>query len=295
MRPAEGRLSGWLVVDKPAGLTSAAVVTRVKRLAAGAKVGHGGTLDPMATGVLPIALGEATKTVAYTMAGRKRYRFAVRWGESRDTDDAEGGVTGTSPTRPRAEEIDAALDAFRGEISQVPPRYSAVKIRGKRAYALARGGDAVDLAPRVVSIYRLERIASDAESATFDVECGKGTYVRALARDLAGALGTLGYVSSLRRCAAGAFGENDAISLDCVEALGHSSALAEQLLPVEAALVDIPALDLTETEAKRLRHGQAIAATGGDEGVVCAMLDRRVVALAECEAGMLRPVRVFNI
>lgn len=288
-------LHGWLNLDKPAGLTSAAAVGRIKRLFRPGKIGHGGTLDPAATGVLPIAFGEATKTVAYIMDGKKRYRFAVRWGEARDTDDAEGAVIASSPTRPSEGDIAQALDAFRGEISQVPPAYSAIKVAGRRAYDLARGGTPAELAPRNVQVHGLALEKAARDEAVFALECGKGTYVRSIARDLAVMLGTVGHVGWLRRTAVGKFDESRAISLANVESLVHSAALAECLLPVESALADIPALDLTEQEANCLRNGQAVPSPGDGEGIVYARRGERLVALAMVESGLLRPLRVFNL
>src|SRR5215469_15893676 len=198
------KVDGWLVLDKPVGLSSAAAVTAVRRLFNAAKAGHGGTLDPLASGVLPIALGEATKTVGFAMAGTKTYRFTVRWGERRTTDDAEGTVMATSAARPAAAEIEAALQRFIGEIEQVPPDFSAIKVEGRRAYARARAGETLALAPRRVRIDRLSLLdRPDADHARLETVCGKGTYIRSLARDLAAALGTLGYVADLRRVAVG--------------------------------------------------------------------------------------------
>ncbi|MFO1189766.1 MAG: tRNA pseudouridine(55) synthase TruB [Alphaproteobacteria bacterium] len=255
-RPERG-LSGWLVVDKPSGLTSAQAVARVKRLTGAAKAGHAGTLDPLATGVLPIALGEATKTVSYVMDGAKTYRFTVRWGEARSTDDAEGPVTATHSGRPAEAEIQAVLPRFRGQIEQVPPVFSAIKVEGRRAYEMARADQAVVLASRRVMIRRLDLVARpDADHAVFEVECGKGTYMRSLARDIALALGTVGHVAALRRLRVGRFGEEQAISLEQEDHMGHSPALVAHLLPIETALDDIPALALTETEARKLRSGQ---------------------------------------
>ena len=298
-------IDGWLAIDKSAGMTSAHVVAVVRRLTNAAKVGHGGTLDPLATGVLPIALGEATKTVSYTMAHAKRYRFTVRWGEARATDDADGEVTATSPNRPGRAQIEAALPAFIGEIAQIPPDYSAVKVEGQRAYTIARAKGSLDLAPRPVRIDEFRLIETpDADHAVFEVASGKGVYMRALARDLARVLGTLGHVSSLRRLAVGPLGEKDAISLDCLAALMHSARLAEALRPVAIVLDDIPALVLTEFEARRLRQGQPVAAlpvVGRSPqadifqgACVRAMSGGRLVALAEVHGGEIRPVRVIN-
>ncbi len=306
-RKHRGRdVHGWMVVDKPAGLTSSAVVGRVRRLTGAAKVGHGGTLDPLATGVLPLAFGEATKTVSYAMDGRKVYRFTVRWGEARDTDDAEGEVTETSDARPDAAAIEDALAGFRGDIAQIPPRYSAIKIDGRRAYDLARADAAVEIAPRRIRVHNFElRNLIDSDHAEFEVESGKGAYMRGLARDLARALGTVGHIAALRRVMVGPFTEADSISLDKLQALGHSAALDDYLLPVETALDDIPALAMTDPEARRLRNGQPVSLlavarrsplSGIPQGaIVCAMAEGRPVALARIEGGEVRPVRVLNL
>lgn len=294
-RQAAPGLHGWLVVDKPRGIISACVVARVKALAPGAKVGHAGTLDPTATGVLPVAVGEATKTVSFMMEASKRYRFGVRFGEQRDSDDAEGSVIATSAVRPDESRLAGVLPRFTGRIEQVPPAYSALKVDGKRAYALARKGRAPALAARTVHVDSLALIEADADGASFEVECGKGTYVRALARDIAQACGTVGHVSWLHRAAVGPFTDAHANPLDKVDALGHSLALAESLLPVDAVLADIPALPLTAREADRLRHGQAVPAPGAAPGRVRAMAGSRLVALAEVGAGRARPLRVFNL
>jgi tRNA pseudouridine55 synthase len=300
------KVDGWLVVDKPLGVTSTQVVGRVRRLFDAQKVGHGGTLDPLATGVLPVALGEATKTVAYAMDGTKRYRFTLRWGEATTTDDAEGAVIETAERRPGEAEIRAVLPRFTGTISQVPPRFSAVKVEGQRAYDLARADEAVELTPRLVRIDAFELLERpDADHAVFAVTCGKGAYMRALARDLGRALGTVAHVVQLRRVAVGPFTEAGAISLDSLEALGHGPALLERLLPVETALDDIPALALTEAEAQRLRCGQAVSLMARvhrdrlrnltQGSLVCATAGGRLVAVARYEAGEVHPVRVLNL
>ncbi|MBF0334537.1 MAG: tRNA pseudouridine(55) synthase TruB [Alphaproteobacteria bacterium] len=299
-------VNGWLAIDKPIGMSSTAVVTRVRHLLDAAKVGHGGTLDPLATGVLPIALGEATKTVAYVMEGSKTYRWRVRWGEARTTDDREGEVSATSDHRPTKAEIEAALPAFLGEIEQVPPIFSAVKVEGRRAYDLARNDVAVELKSRRVRIdaFRLLDMP-DADHADFEVHSGKGTYVRALARDLSLALGTVGHVAILRRTSCGPFHENTAISLEKLGELGHSAASAELVLPVETALDDIPALALTESEARRLQSGQpvplwreasrAIPTDIPEGSTFRAMAEGRLVALVRIEGVEIRPVRVLNL
>ncbi len=289
-------LHGWLVIDKPGGITSARVVSQVLRLTGARKAGHGGTLDPLATGVLPVALGEATKTAPYAVDSTKSYRFQARWGEERDTDDSEGAVTATSERRPGREEIEAALAAFTGLIEQVPPAFSAIKVAGQRAYDLARRGEPAELKPRPVRITRFELIdRPDADHAIFEVDCGKGAYVRALVRDLARSLGSRGHVDSLRRTRVGCFDEEQAISLDRLAELLHSAPPHDCLLPVETVLADIPALILTEPQATRLKNGQAVRVLNAADGAVCAMASGRPVALAEVRDGELRPVRVFNL
>jgi tRNA pseudouridine55 synthase len=239
---------GWAVLDKPVGMTSTHAVAVVKRLFSAKRAGHAGTLDPLASGCLPIALGEATKTVPFVMDSRKVYRFTVRWGEERDTDDAEGRVVDTSGERPSQDAILALLPQFTGTIEQVPPRYSAIKVEGERAYDLARDGEVVELASRPVDIHRLDLVSTpDGDHAVFEAECGKGTYVRSLARDMGRALGCKGHVSALRRVSVGPFAENLMIPLEQIEALCHRAGigegnLADALLPVETALDDIPAL-----------------------------------------------------
>jgi tRNA pseudouridine55 synthase len=297
---------GWLVLDKPVGVSSARAVAVVRRIFNAEKAGHGGTLDPLASGILPVALGEATKTAAWAMAGSKTYRFTVRWGEARETDDAEGAVTATSERRPSETEILALLPDFVGEISQRPPAYSALKLAGRRAYDLARRGEAVELEARPVRVEGLRLLAiPDVDHADFEAEVGKGTYVRALGRDLALGLGTCGHLSALRRSRVGPFHEGQAISLDKLTSLGHSPPPFEHLLPVETALDDIPALALTEAEAARLRCGQAVLPLRptdrafmlelGNGQRIRATCGTKLVALAEIADGALRPVRVLNL
>ena len=295
-----GGVHGWLGIDKPYGVTSARAVALVRR-ATGAKLGHAGTLDPLATGVLPMALGEATKTVRFISAGRKTYRFRVRWGAQTDTDDREGTVIAETAARPDAAAIAAALPGFTGRLMQRPPAYSAIKIGGRRAYALARAGKPPEIAARPVEVALLRLLsAADPEHADFEAVVGEGTYIRSLARDLAEALGTLGHIAELRRLAVGRFTEARAISLDSAIALGHSLTDSEHLLPIETALDDIPALALTADEAARLRHGQRVTprlACPADivEGtIVGARRDGLLVGLARIEAGVLRPVRIIN-
>ena len=306
-RRRQGRpVHGWLVIDKPAGMSSAAVVAKARRALDAEKAGHGGTLDPLATGLLPIAFGEATKTVAYVMEGPKTYRFTIRWGEARSTDDAEGAVTATSPVRPTRAQIEAVLAEFTGRIRQVPPAYSAIKVDGQRAYDLARADEAPELEPRSVEIRSIRLLAQpDPDHAEFEVSSGKGAYMRSLARDLARRLGTVGHVAALRRVAVGPFREEQAISLERLQALGHSAAAFEALQPIETVLDDIPALALTGEEADRLRQGQAIALIKRSDlarveklepgATVFATCAGRPVALTRYEAGSLRPVRVLNL
>ena len=299
-------IHGWIIIDKPGGLSSNAVVGRVRRLTGAAKVGHAGTLDPMATGVLPMALGKATKIVSYLMDGAKAYRFTVRWGEQRNTDDAEGEVVATSDARPAKEQILAVLGNFIGDIEQVPPVFSAIKIEGKRAYALARADQAPEMKPRTIHIEDLKLLSVvDADHAEFEAVSGKGAYMRSLARDLGTALGTVGHIVKLRRIAVGPFDEKQAISLDKLESLRHSAPLSEHLLPVETVLDDIPALALTETEARKLSQGQAIPVLPvasrsplkniGQGDVVRVMAEGRLVALAKINGGEIRPFRVMNL
>ena len=298
-RKSGDKVDGWVILDKPVGLGSTPAVSRVRRLFGAQKAGHGGTLDPLASGVLPIALGEATKTVPFVMDGRKEYRFTLRFGQARSTEDAEGEVTATSDLRPTDAEIRRALAAFVGEVEQVPPAFSALKIEGKRAYDLARAGQPVALKPRRVLIERLELLGRpDADHADFVVSCGKGTYIRSLGRDLAHSLGTVGYLSALRRTAVGPFREEAAISLPKLEALGHIPALLGALAPVATALDDIPALALTEAQADRLRQGQPVLLTRDappSGALLRAEAGSRLVALVRSDGASLQPVRVFNL
>jgi tRNA pseudouridine55 synthase len=300
------RVDGWLILDKALGMTSTAAVGEVRRFFNAAKAGHGGTLDPLATGLLPIALGEATKTVPYVMDGMKTYRFTLKFGEARSTDDAEGEVVATSERRPSDDGIRAALPAFRGRIQQRPPVFSALKVDGERAYDLARAGEPVELAPREALIERFELIGRpDGDHAVFEVRSGKGAYMRSLARDLAEALGSRGHVAALRRIAVGPFHESHGISLDSLKALGHIPAASRHLLPVATALDDIPALAITDSEASRLRCGQTVGPIRRQDlerighfesgAIFCAKSGGTPVALVRLEAGDLRPVRVLNL
>jgi tRNA pseudouridine55 synthase len=296
---------GWVILDKPVGMTSTQAVSALKRMFKAKRAGHAGTLDPLASGALPIALGEATKTVPFVMDGKKLYRFTVQWGEERDTDDAEGRVTQSSDTRPDEAAIRAALPAFTGVISQIPPRFSAIKVAGERAYDLARDEEAFDLAPRPVQIDRLDLVEMpDAGHAVFEAECGKGTYVRAIARDMGRKLGCFGHVSALRRVAVGPFGQETLIPLADLEAMCQKAAageidLADALLPVETALDDIPALAVGGADAARLQRGQAVLLRGRDApiftGTVYVTASGRLQALAEVDHGEIVPKRVFNL
>ncbi|TDI55091.1 MAG: tRNA pseudouridine(55) synthase TruB [Alphaproteobacteria bacterium] len=300
------KVHGWIVLDKPPTMTSTQAVARVKRAFNAQKAGHAGTLDPLASGCLPIALGEATKTVSYVMNGRKIYRFSVRWGEERETDDSEGKVTASSDRRPDAAEITALLAHFTGTIMQVPPAYSAVKVAGERAYDLARSGDPVTLDARQIVVHRLELAdCPDADTAVFVAECGKGTYVRALARDMGRMLGTYGHVVALRRLSVGPFGDGDMISLELLAQMSHNApasghdSLMEALKPVITALDDIPALAVSEQDAARLRRGQALFLKGRDAPVITgpayAVSGDVPVALGEVVKGAFNPRRVFNL
>jgi tRNA pseudouridine55 synthase len=296
---------GWIILDKPVGMTSTHAVSIVKRLFAAKRAGHAGTLDPLASGCLPIALGEATKTVPFVMDGRKAYRFSVRWGEERDTDDAEGRVVATSDARASEAEIRELLPQFTGSIEQVPPRFSAIKVDGERAYDMARDGEDVALKPRTVDIHRLDLVeVPDPDSTVFAAECGKGTYVRALARDMGRLLGCHGHVAALRRTGVGPFTEPDMIPLERLESLCHRAAagelsLAQVLLPVETALDDIPALAISKADAARLQRGQAVLMRGRDapvfRGMIYVTASGRLIALAEIDRGEIVPKRVFNL
>ena len=303
---------GWVVIDKPRGVTSTQVVGIVRRVFDAQKAGHAGTLDPMATGVLAVALGEATKTVPYAMDATKIYRFTVTFGEGRDSDDAEGAITGTSDKRPSRDEIEAAIPKLTGPISQVPPVYSAIKVDGERAYDLARDGEDVVLEPRTVLIHSVRFLdMADPDHAEFEMVCGKGTYVRAWARDLALSLGTLGYVSQLRRLAIGNFNVERSIGLEPLKGFMHSPAAFEHLRPISTALDGIPALAVTGSDTVRIRSGNPIliranlfarmkdgfADEGGLQGQTVFLKDETdaPVALAEIADGELRPFRVFQL
>jgi tRNA pseudouridine55 synthase len=297
-------LHGWIALDKPEGLTSAKALAQVKRLLKVEKAGHGGTLDPLASGLLPIALGEATKTAAYAMDGRKSYRFTIAWGAETATDDRESAPLATSHLRPDRAAIEQALQGFRGEISQMPPAFSALKVEGERAYHLARAGKPPELQPRMVTIERLDLVDTpDPDHAVFEVDCGKGTYVRALARDIGRALGCLGHLASLRRTAVWPFREADMIPLDKLRELCHRGAgeIAKTGLirPLETVLDGIPALAVSGEQAQRLRQGQPVLLRGKDAPVaadaVLVTSGGRPVGLCSIEQGSLRPRRLFNL
>jgi len=301
-RRKKGRpVHGWLVLDKPAGMTSTQAVGAVRRLYQAQKAGHAGTLDPLATGVLPIALGEATKTVPYAVDGAKHYRFTVRWGAATDTDDAEGEIVATSGLRPSREAIEALLPRFTGRILQVPPAFSAIKIDGERAYDLARAGEAVELEPRPVEIDAIDLVGMpEPDTSVFEARCGKGTYVRALARDLGAALGCLGHTVALRRTRVAPFGEDQAVTLEALQAASQEGEAALQglLLPVETALQGLIRISVGQNDAARLVRGQAVLMRGRDApahtGEAYAICKGRLIAVGRVERGELRPVRVFN-
>jgi tRNA pseudouridine55 synthase len=302
-RRKKGRaIHGWLVLDKPADMTSTQAVGAVRRLYDARKAGHAGTLDPLATGVLPIALGEATKTVPYAVDGTKHYSFTVRWGAATDTDDAEGKIVATSDVRPSREAIEALLPRFTGEILQTPPAYSAIKVDGARAYDLAREGEPVKLEPRPVHIESLVLLDVPApDTATFEARCGKGTYVRALARDMGTVLGCLGHLIALRRTRVSPFDETQAVSLDALRTAaeqGGEEALLRLLLPIEAALQDLAELSVGQNDAARLLRGQPVLIRGRDAptgtGPTYATCKGHLIAVGRIEKGELHPIRVFN-
>ncbi len=296
-RPKKRDVHGWVVLDKPVGMTSTHAVAVVKRAFAAKKAGHAGTLDPLASGLLPIALGEATKTVPFVMDGRKAYEFTVAWGSQTDTDDTEGKVIATSEARPDEAAIAALLPRFTGTISQVPPRFSAIKIAGERAYDLARDGEEVVLEARPVEIDALRIVSHSAETTTFEAECGKGTYVRAIARDLGLALGCLGHVAHLRRTRVGPFGIADATSVDALRESADSAAGA--LRPVMAALSLIPEIAISRDAAMRLKRGQSVLLRGRDvlpaSPAVYATCGGVLIAIGAVEQGEFVPHRVFNL
>ncbi|MGD9966357.1 MAG: tRNA pseudouridine(55) synthase TruB [Hyphomonadaceae bacterium] len=307
-------VSGWVVLDKPDDMTSTHAVAAVRRLFNAQKAGHAGTLDPLASGVLPIALGEATKTVPWLVEAKKTYFFTIRWGVSTDTQDREGKEIARSEVRPTADAIRAALPAFVGEIEQIPPQFSAVKVDGERAYDLARAGEAVELEPRKVTVYEAELVGTEGEDlASFRFRSGKGFYIRALVRDLAAKLGAEGHVWRLRRVAVGPFTEAESVTLDDLQLLGQKGAASERLKPVETALDDIPALAINGEDAFKLRQGRPIVllphvvealkpkfrdrVVGGVDAsrAAIALYEGKAVALGDVRAGRFEPSRVFNI
>lgn len=295
---------GWVALDKPVGMTSTQAVAKVRWLFNAEKAGHGGTLDPLASGLLPIALGEATKTVQWAMDGRKVYRFTAAWGEERTTCDLEGDATATSAARPLRRDIEAILPEFEGDILQVPPAFSAIKIGGERAYDLARAGEAVALAPRPVTIEKLSLLDLPDEShASFEVTCGKGTYIRSLARDMGRALDCLGHISVLRRIAVGPLTEDQMIPLETLEELRHKApgdnAMNGVLRPIETMLDGIPALAIDERQAQRLKQGQQVLLRGANAPValdaVLVTWGSKLLGICSIEQGALKPKRLFNL
>lgn len=312
-KPKGDLIHGWISVDKAMETTSTHVVARIKRIFNAQKAGHAGTLDPLATGVLPIALGDATKTVAFLMEAQKTYRFTIRWGISTASQDLEGAVIARSDIRPSRAEIEAALPAFLGEIEQIPPQYSAIKVNGERAYDLVRDGVDVTLASRLVQCFAIDLVDyAPPDHATFEVQCGKGFYVRALVRDLAQKLGAEGVVASLRRTRVGPFTEDMSFSLDSLAAIEDKARLCERLRPVETALDDIPALAITAEDVSKLRQGRPLTllpfqmeelrpffrprkvADWDASRAVVAFWQGRAIALGEARAGKLSPIRVFH-
>ena len=288
---------GWIVLDKPLGMTSTQAVAIVRRMLNAKKAGHAGTLDPLASGLLPLAFGEATKTVPYVVDGEKAYAFTVTFGIETDTDDAEGRVVATSDQRPSEADILNALPNFIGAVTQVPPQYSAIKIDGERAYDLARGGETVELQPRTVEIHALRLVSYDGQAAVLEAECGKGTYVRAIARDLGRLLGCYGYVSALRRTRVGPFTEADSVTMITLDE--DPNAVFQALRSVDTGLLELPCIRVTSDGALRLHRGQSVIVRGADapqEGEVAyATLNGVVVAIGTIEHGSLVPNRVFNL
>ena len=295
-RSTRVEVNGWVVLDKPVGMTSTHAVSRLKRIFNGKKAGHAGTLDPLASGILPVAFGEATKTVPFVQDGEKAYRFTIRWGAETDSDDSDGTITQTSDLRPSVEQILDWLPHFIGTIQQKPPAFSAIKIDGERAYDLARDGEKLDLAPRPVTIHSLELVKATPDEAVLEARCGKGTYVRAIARDLGRALGCHGHVTALRRTRVGPFREEDAIPLAQLQEGAFD--VAAVLRRVEAGLTEVPCVSVDRDAATRLRRGQSILLRGRDapvDGMAYAACGGVVVAVGAVEKGELVPGRVFNL
>lgn len=304
---------GWVNFDKPLGMTSTQAVGKVRWLYSAQKAGHAGTLDPQASGILPIALGDATKTVPFLVEARKTYICGVKWGERTDTLDVEGDIVATSDHRPSKTDIEAAFPDFIGKIQQTPPAFSAIKIDGKRAYDLARAGEAPEMKSREVEIDAISLLECDENTALFEIKCGKGTYIRSFARDIAHKLGTEGYVISLRRTRVGPFETDTAFSLDALEELVHKGGVLEALLAVETALDDIPALAITAQEQADLKQGRAIVLLPSAQAAleaafrprmigdldasryVLARFEDKAIALCDARDGQLGPKRVFNL
>lgn len=286
--------NGWLILDKSEGITSTQAGGAIKRIFSQKKIGHAGTLDPFASGVLPLALGEATKTMPYLMARQKAYRFTILFGAQTNTDDTEGEVIATSSSRPSQQDIEKALSLFKGEIQQTPSAYSAIKIKGKPAYARARAGEQVEMSPRMVNIHDLFLEHFDGEKATLSVECGTGTYVRSLGRDLAQHLGTVGHLVMLQRTRVGPFGIGCAISLEKLKKMCDSS-ITRVLLPIGSVLDDIPAVSVSLQEAVKIQHGQAVETPQGNAKGVSAWCEGKLIALGHVLDNVFYPDRVFNI
>jgi len=300
-------IHGWTIVDKTIGVTSTQAVSMVRRAFDARKAGHAGTLDPLASGILPVALGEATKLIPFLQKREKTYSFTVNWGEERNTDDAAGEIIKTSSIRPSVPQIEKILPEFVGQIDQKPPIFSAIKVNGQRAYSLARAGAAIVMKPRQVQIFSLRLLqVVDEDKAEFSICCGKGTYVRSLGRDIARRLGTFGYISALRRTVNGPFSEKNAIPLDNYSSVVHINNPSSFLLPIEAVLDDIPAVLLNPEQANHIRHGRAVSLADFEETdhpealvqtgnkIVSAISDGQLIALARIEDGRLYPKRVLN-
>lgn len=291
-RSTRVEVNGWIVLDKPISTTSTSAVSRLKFLMNAKKAGHAGTLDPLATGILPVAFGEATKTVPFVQDGEKAYRFTIAWGAETDSDDAEGQIIATSAARPQVRDVEVLLPRFIGEITQIPPAFSAIKIGGERAYDLARSGVTLEMPPRQVIIHALRLVAADADSATLEAECGKGTYVRAIARDLGRALGCFGHVTALRRTRVGPFLERDAVTMEALEQDGMAL-----MRPIDAGLAEVPCVIVDRQGAAQLRRGQSLILRGRDapgEGLIWASCGGVAIALGTVEQGALHPERVFT-
>ncbi len=303
MKKPKNKISGWVALDKPYGMSSTQAVGKIRWLFNAEKAGHGGTLDPLASGLLPIALGEATKTVQWAMDGRKIYRFTATWGAETNTDDLEGQVTAQSAARPSQQDIESILQRFTGEIMQAPPAFSAIKIDGERAYDLARAGETPEMVERLVTIEALQLLnAANTDQAELEVVCGKGTYIRSLARDMGRALGCLAHVSALRRVQVGALSETQMISLEKLEEMSHRGGiegLSESLLPIETVLDGIPALAVLGTDAAKLRQGQTVLLRGADaptsEAAVLVRCGTDLVGIGEIIQGTLKTKRLFNL